>query len=520
MDSRLSQPDNIPARQWLSWALILVLLYLALAAVGWRRTFIETECWALYFAAQPFSVQLAAIRSDLVHPPLMYMVQRGWFVLFGQTDTAARILPIVIGAPAIVLLTLLATRITARWRLLAFFLACLYFPVGSSPSQVRMYGLALLLTTAAILLWDAWRADPRALTLAAWTAVVTLLIYTHLFGALIVAALVVLNWLAGPRKWTFTLAAAVPALAFLPWFLYVLPVYESRGLEANLTWAHENLLTSIPSLFANFLGGSRISSYRVRITVTALAAVVHLGLLVLLWWNRARFWPPRGAAGREQRWFWSAVVLAGVPIAALFAFSVAVNRAFEARFILGAAIPYSIAIFLLCELSGRAGRIVLLCVLLPWRVVGIANSVLTNWAPSDTRRGVEHVAAQIRPGDLLLVDAPDYGSVIYWEWNRRLHRSEPIAVLPADPLQPSLLGVIPPTPLERLDLSGVTRVWFLQSGSALKSRLADALAARGFFPAVTSSAPASLNSSAARKAPPPGATGIPGLLLFERKPSN
>ncbi|MBI3664060.1 MAG: hypothetical protein HY234_13545 [Acidobacteria bacterium] len=492
-------PVCVPRRAWLTWGSILVLLFLALAALGWQRTLIVTETWALINAGQPFAEHLTEIRGDLVHPPLIYLVQRGWLAVFGQTDNAARALPLVIIPPAILLLTLLATRITPHWRLLSFFLASVFFHIGGAPTLVRMYGLALLLTAAGLLLWDSWRTNPRNATLAAWTAVMTLLVYTHLFGALFVVSFVMLNWLFGRRKITFTLAAAVPALAFLPWFLYVLPVYHARGLDSNLHWVHKSLASATASLFYNFLGSFPAAGYRIRLIGIALAAAIHLGLLILWWRNRTRFWPLRGENEFSRQWFWMAALFAAVPLLVLFVFSVTVARSLEARFVLGAMIPYLIVVFLLCQLSGRAGRIALLAVLLPWKIVGIAGSVVEARRPSIVRQGVEFAAGRVRPGDLLLADAPGLGSVLYWEWNRRLHRSERIEALSSDLPTAIRMAGVTPRPFDRLDLDGVSRIWVFRNREEEDPGLVGAMAARGFVPV------------------PQGATGVPRLLLFERK---
>ncbi len=483
MDWPATPLELVSFRKWFSWALILLLIFLVMTALGWQHSLSDTESWALYIAGQPFSVQLSEIRADLVHPPLIYLIQRGWLAATGGSDTAARFLPVVIATPAIFLLVLLATRVSPHWRLLSFFLACVYFQIGAPPVQVRMYGLAMLLTIAGLLLWDMWRENPRTSLLAAWTAIMTLLIYTHLFGALVVMSFVLLNWLLGPRKWAFTVAAGIPALAFLPWFLYVLPVYGTRGLEPNLSWVHQSMLSAIPAFFSNFLGAFNTTNYRLRVLIILASSAIHLALLVLLWWNRARFWPPRRDADATQRWFWSALVLAGVPLLILLTFSIVKNGAFEARFVLGASIAYSIFLFLSCQLSGRAGRIVLLCVLLPWRIAVAVNSVFHYAEPELARQSVEFIAGQVRPGDLLLVDGPPFGNIVYWDWTRHFHRSERVATLAPDPPGHYLAAIIDPVPIARMDLNGVSRIWFIQRQPRKRPDVAEALAARGFLPA-------------------------------------
>jgi uncharacterized membrane protein len=48
---------------------------------------------------------LQAIRGDLVHPPLMYLIERCWVSVFGQTDSAAKSLPLLFNIPTLFLFT-------------------------------------------------------------------------------------------------------------------------------------------------------------------------------------------------------------------------------------------------------------------------------------------------------------------------------------------------------------------------------------------------------------------------------
>ncbi|HEV8383388.1 MAG TPA: hypothetical protein VGQ11_00855, partial [Candidatus Acidoferrales bacterium] len=316
-----------------------------------------------------------------------------------------------------------------------------------------------------------------------------------------------LNWWVGPRKWAFTWAAGIAGVSFLPWLLYVLPIYQTRGVEANLNWAHRNLFSAVPALFFNFLGGWQFGSYRLSVLAIAASAVIHLGLLMLFWLYRDRFWPLRASARMIQRWFWPAVVLTAIPVVVLLGFSVVVARAFEARFILGAVIPYSIALFLLCVACGRAGQFALLCILLPWKLVDVGASIYGEMQPDAARQSLEFAAERARPGDVVLVENPNRVGVVYWEWVRRLHRTERIVTVPAPPSDPLRMRVLEPVPVERLPLDGVERMWVFLDAPPPPPALAGDLAARGFFPTEVTS------NERVRSF-----RGIPGVVvLFERK---
>ena len=474
MDTHQTIDSSQPLRSWLAWAGLLVALYLAVGFVGWGRSLIGTEIWALYYAGQPFNQLMQAIRNDLVHPPLIYMVERAWLHLFGQTDNAAKALALVINLPTLVLFTWLATLVTRRWRLASFLFCGTYLTVGSTPNQMRMYGLGLLWTVAAILLWDWWRKEPRASRLIAWTVVMMLLVYTHFFGLVLLAAFWIVNWLYGARRWAFTAATALTGLVYLPWLLYVLPVYVADGLATKVAWVNKphRALAALPSFYLGYLNVPGL-----RFAQIAAAAVVHLALFWLAWRTVRRLWPPRRDSENQARWFWTAALLAGVPIVLLFGFSVVVTPVFHPRFVLGALPGYWLLVVLLGEFGGRAGRVMLYGIVLPWVLVSIGVALGQSLVPTPVRQGTLLLARELRPTDLILCSG--VGNQMYWEWTRRLGRSGRIEVLRPGPTD-WRLSVLPQTDLDGLDLGGVGRVWFFYSAEKAVAPVKEFLAAQGF----------------------------------------
>ncbi len=449
--------SELQPRRWLAWSGLLVAAYLVVGYFGWRRTLIATEVWALYHAGQSLSEQLQSIRGDLVHPPLMYLLERVWLAVFGQTDSAAKALALVINIPTLILFTWLSTRVTTHWQLASFLFSTIYLRVGNVPNQVRMYGLGLLLAVAAMVLWEKWRAKPTNGKLAAWSLLMILLVYTHLFGALIVFAFVCLNWLYGPRCWAFTFASAVSGVALLPWFFYVIPVYFTRGLHPNLNWVEKNPILGLAEVPYTFMGAPVVSHWTFRVLVVA-AVAVHLALLLFAWRAIRRLWPPHRQTGHAAQWLWATVILAGIPILFLFLFSVLVTPAFHARFILGALPAYWLLVLLLAELGWRWGRVLLYAIFVPWVVVIIGLTLAGIRTPFAARQAAVVMASEHRPEDVILCKS--VCNTFYWEWTRRLGRAGRIEALSAG-AGPTIasVAVLPQTPVENVKLHGATRVW-------------------------------------------------------------
>jgi hypothetical protein len=476
-------------RQWLGWSALLVVLSLAAGFAGWERDLSINEIWALIRAGEPLHEQFKAIRYDMVHPPLIYLIERWWLHAFGPTDSAAKFLPLVLNMPTIVLFTWLAIRVTPHWRLASFLFSGSYFHPGSATTQVRMYGLCLCWVVVAILLWERWRREPRLPRLAAWAGVMTLLIYTHYFGLLLLAAFAVVNWFYGPRRWTFTGGATITALAFLPWFLYVLPVYLDRGLGLNLAWVSKEPHVAVAEVPALFLGNvlpsgnlfattAWLHSWNLRRAEVGAAVLLHLVVLVIAWPAVRRLWS-RPAVGEDAtHWFRILTLLVSVPVVLLYVFSVAHTPAFNARFITGTLPGYWLLLVLLGQFGGRAGRAVLYGLVLPWAVISTCVAIAESRRPSPIRRAALQIGREVQPADLILCDGST-AAPFYWEWTRRLGRAGRLEnLLLASP--DHWLSELPKKRLEQLHLKGVDRVWFLTYDEAKLASVPGFLKPQGF----------------------------------------
>ena len=476
--------DLVPWRHRLLWSALLVSAYAAMQVVGWQRSLIGTEIWGAYYASQPLSAQMEAIRNDLVHPPLAYLVMRTWFSVFGDSDNSAKSLPLVFTIPTIVAFTYLAARVTRCWRIASLLFSTAYLTVGAVPNQVRMYGQALLLTVIAILLWDKWRREPHNPTLISWGIVMVLLVYTHLFGTLFLVAFVIVNCIYGSRHWTFLLTAMVVAIIFLPWALYVFPVYQARGLDANLPWVAKDLRVAIARMPFGLMGRPLpFFAPQVRTWLVLLADALHLLLLVVAWRSIQRMWPPRAGQPDTTRWFWTVTLLAVIPIVLLFAFSVAVRPALQERFVYGVLPAYWLLVVLLSELGGRMGRVVLLGLVVPWAVSVVGTDVVLEqrWRPRPVRLATRILEGELGRADLVVCEGAALGNQFYWEWTRRVQRPARIRVLPPRPTN-AWLSVLPQSELATEDLRGMDRVWLLSQTEAKRRAVAEFLAVQGFEP--------------------------------------
>ena len=456
---------------WIRWASVLIALYLVLAVVAWERTLRPDEIWGLLHAQEPVGDQLDAVRWDLVHPPFMYLVERAWLRAFGRTDDSAKALPLLINTLTLGLFTWSASRLTRHWRLVSLLFASTFFRSGEVANLTRMYGLTLLLTVSAFVFWERWRIRPQPPRLIVWTVTVTLLTYTHYSGILLLAAFVVVGWLYAPRPLAFGAAVALATIALLPWLVYSFPIFEARGLQPNLGWVDREpvhavlklpffFLSAIPSgwnPFGETPAGEVSGARRPLIVVAALL----MAALVVLALPRVRLlWPPGHTGGDDARWFWSAVVMVGMPVGLLYAVSELGEPAFDARFLVAVLPAFWILVVFLGEFGRRAGVALLYCIVLPWVLISIAVTVAPSADASPARQVTTLLADKVNDGDLILCDSLA-GPQVYWEWTRRLGRTGRLEVLYSAKQWRWWAPVLPQRKWSEIDLHAVERVWFV-----------------------------------------------------------
>ena len=207
-----------------------------------RKPLWYDELFTFYIARQPsVSRMLEAIRDIDFNPPLNYFLTRWSIQIFGPTPWAAR-LPAIIAfwGGSLAVFELLRRRASALigavgvillWSTPFFFYA----------AQARPYGLLLAFTALLVGLWDAAAAGHRKLALPLLFVSGALLLLSHIFGTLSLAAVclgeTVRIWRRRRADWLMIAALLLP---FFAAFTYI-PMFETFHEsvfppEAMVTW--------------------------------------------------------------------------------------------------------------------------------------------------------------------------------------------------------------------------------------------------------------------------------------------
>lgn len=258
------------ARPVRAWARVLdVVLLVVIGVVGLVLRFLQRsplwldEALSANIASLPLGDIGSALRRD-GHPPLYYVLLRGWQELFGQGDVAIRSLSGVIGLALVPLAWLAAGRIGGRraaWG--AVLMVALNPYVLRYSTEARMYELVMVLVLAGWLMSDHALRRPDLARLAALAALTGALLWTHYWGLWLVGAsalgLLVRAGLAhrrsqpGRRTASLRVLAAlvVGGLTFVPW----MPTLLYQSAHTGTPWAEPAVPTEIAAASIIDLGG-------------------------------------------------------------------------------------------------------------------------------------------------------------------------------------------------------------------------------------------------------------------------
>jgi mannosyltransferase len=383
---------------------------------------------------------LATITRDAardIHPPLYYWLLSGWVRLVGSSELAVRSLSALLGL-LLVALTYATGRVLGAERLglAASFLAAVNpFQVYYS-QEARMYMLAAVLATGAILALLRFRQGGRWPLLVALVCLQAAGLYTHysfVFVLLVLngAYLLSLRPGGGARRlglWVASQAAVV--VLYLPW----LPT----ALRQITTWPSpaqtSPLLPALATAWRWLVLGPTIEVGQAAVPLALAGALALWGLASL-----ASGWPE--GSGHDRRWPAACLALwLGLPV--LLIFALGLYREAYLKFLLVAS-P-AVSLMLAAGLVGsrparlsraqparrlphdalRAGQGLAALVLLAATGLALGNTYADPAYARDDYRGIaRYVTAVGRHGDAILLNAPGQQEVFayYYDGDLPVH---------------------------------------------------------------------------------------------------
>ena len=233
-------------------------------------------------ATSSISRMLNSVAGD-VHPPLYYLLLKGWIAIAGDSAIAMRTPSVLSGVVIVLLSWFLAGRwLTPRFRVMTVLWLAVSPHLVFFAQEARMYAPATAAVLAAALAYRRWLESgfTRRGALIAFTLSMIVALYLHYFTALFLVALWIHLLLAGARRgWRdWVLAHVAMILAYLPW-LSVAADQVSRGQP----WRQALTVLDYPvQIFVLF--GELAAGLHLRWTVIIAIAFLVIAVVIIRGW--------------------------------------------------------------------------------------------------------------------------------------------------------------------------------------------------------------------------------------------
>jgi hypothetical protein len=244
---------------FLTIPILLFALFLRLYHIS-QQSFWFDEAFAWHIVIQPD--MFPRIAAD-THPPLFYLLLRGWMTIMGDSELALRSLSAFISTVTVAVMFPLGREIAKKLGMGLVFIpitAMLFFALNDADifhaQEARNYALYNLLGASSVWLYLRWtRTQSRAVWLM-WSGCIALLVYTHYQGVFIPAliGLHALLFLRGKtRLWAFG-GLILAGITLAPWMILVTLPQAQNALEKGLPFAIPSNIETLLDLRHRFLG--------------------------------------------------------------------------------------------------------------------------------------------------------------------------------------------------------------------------------------------------------------------------
>jgi uncharacterized membrane protein len=301
-----SRVDAVSRAQWALVVILVAAAVLRLWALDATSLWYD-ELYSVVIRSQYPFWQL--VLADDPHPPLYYLMLGSWLDVFDTSAVAARSLSAVFGVGAVAAGYVAGTELQDRTTGLVTAGCIAVAPVHVQFSQTaRMYSLAMLCTTLSFATFATlYRADDQRRQYIRYIVTVTALVYTHVFGAIVLAgqtAYAIIEWTidayTGPTPWELGRLSMLIAGVIIPWGLATVLIVitivtgQTGGTGYDVAWI--SVPTGETVLKTILMFGGALVNYPRHVVTSQLTVVTNAttGLLVAL--------AARGVLGGEQRW--------------------------------------------------------------------------------------------------------------------------------------------------------------------------------------------------------------------------
>ena len=264
---------------------MVILAYVAVRFCGLTDSCLWfDEIFSVHAAEHSWNSLLSFVASDLIHPPLFYVLLKLWITVGRESLLWLRLFPVIFAGISLAPFALLCREL--KLGIWTQILALLFLATNGSlikySQEVRMY--SVLLCFSLFSMWLFARYFVKGKSFVPLVLVNLLLIYTHYFGWFVVTS-EVLAILAFQRiKWRSIVGMFVICfLCFLPWMYAVWTAAQAGSeLAQNIGWTMRPGFTGIfrftlgliEPIYYQSTNIEPASIYRVSLPILLIVAIV------------------------------------------------------------------------------------------------------------------------------------------------------------------------------------------------------------------------------------------------------
>lgn len=272
---------NIDKKFWLNSSIILGIFLVLAFGIGMSQSVWFDEAYSVEIAKKPVS-ELISLTAIDVHPPLYYLVLKGWGMIFGFSELAIRSISIIMMALMIVLMMNLVKKLAGgKAASITGFILAISPMIIRYGFEVRMYAMATLISVlASLILWKIIESKKPNLKLEISYAVLIALGMLTLYYTIVVwlSQLIYLiyktikskNSLTKQRFWLYYILAII---LFSPWLITAIRQFSNGALAPISEPLHIVNLIGVVSF--NFL-------YKPAWQLSQVESLIVIGVLVLI----------------------------------------------------------------------------------------------------------------------------------------------------------------------------------------------------------------------------------------------
>ncbi len=265
-------------------AILAVALLTRLTGLGLHEIWLD-EANSILIASRPLSGLIEGLAQD-ANPPLFYLLLHVWMGLFGDSETAVRLLSVLFGVLLPFSVFIVGKRLLHPMVSLFAATVCALSPIQIYHSQtVRMYTLLPLLGLVTFYFLIRALQEGRRSSWAGYAVLSALTLYTHnwAFFLLPVGWLLILLKPHRHRFRAFLVSQAVVFVLYLPW----LPTFVLQNETARYSWiatfaAGTSPLLAIPGSLRIFSIGAGYPAHYMGLGFGDPVLLRLLGILLFL----------------------------------------------------------------------------------------------------------------------------------------------------------------------------------------------------------------------------------------------